>query len=47
MWGIVAQIGEKKGERKKEKEKKSGTCNFDASSFFLRNTQNIGISDYI
>jgi hypothetical protein len=36
-------------ERKKEKEKKSGkeSCYFDASPFFLRNTQNIGISDYI
>jgi hypothetical protein len=38
-----------RGERKKEKEKKGGkeSCYFDASPFFLLNTQNIGISDYI
>jgi hypothetical protein len=55
MWGIVSQTGERKKEREKgrkkerkkeRKEKKSGTCYFDTSFFFLRNTQNVGISDY-
>jgi hypothetical protein len=39
--------GGKERKKRRKRAEKSGTCYFDASSFFLRNTQNIGISDYI
>ena len=38
--------GGKERKKRRKRAEKSGTCYFDASSFFLRNTQNIGISDY-
>jgi hypothetical protein len=52
MWGIVVQKGEREGGKKERKGEKSGKewnvlLYFDASSSFLRNTQNIGISEYI
>ncbi len=39
--------GGKERKKRRKRAEKSGTCYFDASSFFLRKTQNIGISEYI
>ena len=38
--------GGKERKKRRKRAEKSGTCYFDASPFFLRNTQNVGISDY-